>query len=153
MRLTEQTVSSIVDIWDTIYPGKRSDAELALISGKFFSKFKDSFSDELFRTAAEIVEDEAEFFPTPAHIRKAQPQAQAIINRLAESNRVALPAPRACCPMREAYNKLREDILSQIKKGLSFKDATKCFEIIEDCRVKNTPPDQVPEKYKKHSLW
>lgn len=88
-KLSPETVGRIMKTWDVIFPGSRTDAELNIISLKFFTKLAPFYSDQAFVVASELVEDEQEFFPTIAHMRKMQLATVDKMNR--DSGQLLLP--------------------------------------------------------------
>lgn len=88
-KLSPKTVGRIIKTWDVIFPGSRTDDELNIISLKFFTKLSPFYNDESFVVASELVEDEQEFFPTIAHMKKMQLAAVDKINR--DSGQLFLP--------------------------------------------------------------
>ena len=70
MKLTPETVVNTLKIWNCIFPYRKTDEELALVSAKFFKILNPVFSDKAFRMAADIIEEQEEQFPTIAHMRK-----------------------------------------------------------------------------------
>ena len=70
MKLQPKTVADTLKAWNYIFPYRKTDGELALVSAKFFKILEPVFSDKAFRMAADIVEAEEEDFPTIAHMRK-----------------------------------------------------------------------------------
>ena len=70
MSLRPETVANTLKIWNVLFPYRKKDEELAVISAKFFKVLSPLLSDKAFRMAADIVEENEEQFPTIAHMRK-----------------------------------------------------------------------------------
>jgi hypothetical protein len=62
--LQPKTLKSMINSWNILFGGNRSDAEKAIICTKFYQALKDVFSNEAFMLAAAMVEKETRFFPT-----------------------------------------------------------------------------------------
>lgn len=91
MKLRPETVTDVIKGWHILFPGKRSDADLVYLSAKFFKACIGTYSDEAFRVAAEVVEEDAEFFPAPASMRKVSDiVCQRIESKRCDENRLML---------------------------------------------------------------
>lgn len=154
-KLTKEQVEDAIMSWSIRHKEKNyTPAELTILAEEYYEDLVDEgFNARLFDKTAKIVRKRAEFFPTMRLILECRGIAQDQINRDSQNLQKALPEPEVDDPTKTPYNELRMDILSQIRKGLSFHNATRCFEIITEKQKACMPADQIPEKYQEYSLW
>lgn len=90
-RLKPKTVQQTVQVWNILFGGQRSDAELAVICTRFFEALEHVYSDESFIQAAKLVEKETSFFPTIKNMMDVRESANQIRDRIASAERLSLP--------------------------------------------------------------
>lgn len=128
MKLKPETVAGTVKVWDIMFPGKRTESDLALLSTKMFKRFSAMYSDEAFKVAAEKVEDECQFFPTIKNVIDVANDAYAEIAARRSSNHLALPEKSEVdlTPEEIAINEDRLEVVRKAIRGeISYKDAEK----------------------------
>jgi len=108
--LKPETVKSTVMVWNIIFSGQKSEAELAVIGAKFHQSLHTVYGDESFRKAAELVEREVGFFPTIKDMMSVRNSANQIVERDAISNYAVKALPE------ETDNLTPEEIEINLKK-------------------------------------
>ena len=107
MRLQQETVAKVVKGWRILFPYPKTDAELVFFSGKLFKSIQNSFSNEAFLIASEIIENEMTEFPTIAHVKALQNTVADRIGREVEQRALALPEETANLTDEEVENNIK----------------------------------------------
>ena len=126
MKLTPETVVNTLKIWNCIFPYRKTDEELALVSAKFFKTLNPVFSDKAFRMAADIIEEQEEQFPTIAHMRKLVNVVAGKIERECDLSLKALPEETKLTDEEIEINKEKIKIINDMIAGkFSIEEAIK----------------------------
>ena len=128
MELTPKTVKETVTGWNIIFPGNRSDAELAFLCGKFYQHLWPVYSNEDFVVAAGLTERETHFFPTIKAMLDVRESVHQIRQRQISADQKALKAlPEETgnlTPEEIEQNKKRVEIIKlQLAGDLTMEEA------------------------------
>lgn len=127
--LNPLTVKSAVEGWNTMFAGKKTEAELAFLCGKFMQHLVNVYSDREFRVAAGMVERETNFFPTVKQMLDVRESVQQIRQRQvsADLSRKALPEETDNLTDEEiAQNQKRIEIIKkQLAGEMTMEEAEK----------------------------
>jgi phosphoenolpyruvate carboxylase len=75
MKLDAALVVKTVKVWGIIFPGNRTEEELAVVAAMYHKAFQGVFDNNTFRIACDLVVKETEFFPTIASVLKVRDYA------------------------------------------------------------------------------
>lgn len=119
--LKPETVKNTILGWNILFGGQRSNAELAVICGKFMKALEPVFNDAEFVVAADLVERETRFFPTIKEMMDCRESVQQIVeSRPADYSLPALP---------EETDNLTEEEIQQNQRKIEIIKKMLCGEM------------------------
>lgn len=122
--LTPETVKKTIVGWNVLFGGQRSNAELAVICGKFMKAFEPVYSDAEFAVAADMVEKETRFFPTIKEMMDCRESVRQVVE--------AKPGNYSLLALTDETNNLTDAEIEQNQRKIEIIKKMLCGELTMD---------------------